>query len=168
MKYYARIGDREFEVEVTRRGDRLELTLDGRSVHADLSAVDPGAKYSVLLDRRSFDVTVDGNGEKLDLVVNGHAWHVGVEDERERSTRDLGGRHGASGGTVEAVMPGIVRRVRVKPGDTVEQGQPLLILEAMKMENEISAETAGVVEKVLVADGQTVESGQALVVLRGA
>ncbi len=166
MKYFARIGDREFAVEVERSADRIVLVLDGARVGADVSAVEAGAKYSVLLDRRSFDVTVGGDGERLDLVVNGHAWHVSVEDERERSTRDLGGPQARTGGSIEAVMPGIVRRVGVKAGDAVAVGQPLLILEAMKMENEIRAESEGVVEKVLVADGQTVESGQVLVVLR--
>ncbi|MBI4879242.1 MAG: hypothetical protein HY812_06230 [Planctomycetes bacterium] len=99
-------------------------------------------------------------------MINGRAYQVEVEDERERIGRAIGSGGASGGGVVESVMPGIVRRVEVAPGSRVKTGDRLLILEAMKMENEICAEMDGVVEKVHVADGQTVEGGAPLVTLQ--
>jgi biotin carboxyl carrier protein len=90
---------------------------------------------------------------------------VPVEDERTRETsRLVGGPRKATGpAEVRSVMPGVVKEVRVAPGDAVEAHQPLLVLEAMKMENEIRADRAGVVREVHVKPGQAVEKGARLV-----
>jgi len=122
-------------------------------------------KYSVLLGRQSFSVSVDGDGKSMTLVIAGRAYTVDVEDERERATRGISAE-GPPGGVVESVMPGVVRSVAVRAGDVVEVGGPLLVLEAMKMENEIRSEVAGTVSVVHVQAGQTVEQGVPLVTLK--
>lgn len=167
MKYFTKIGKREFEVEMGSLGSTLELRLAGRTYLVDCATVDPGEKYSILIDGRSFDVTLDGDGRKLALIVDGHAYHAEVEDERERAMSQIAGHGGDAGGVVESVMPGIVRKIFIEVGQEVKAGDRLLILEAMKMENEIRAESAGIVERVLIAEGQTVDGGQPLVSLKG-
>ncbi len=165
MRYFATIGDCEVEVDVRSTPEGLALTLDGTTYHVDLAAVEEGKKYAVLVDHRSYAVSVDGDGRKLSLIVSGRAYHLHVEDERERAIRGISGGVAEAGGVIESVMPGIVRRVEVTVGTVVTAGDRLLILEAMKMENEICAENDGVVEEVHVCDGQAVEAGQVLVTL---
>jgi pyruvate carboxylase subunit B len=165
MKWFVTLDGRSFEVELAERDGTLTATLDGRSCAVDVRAIEPDEKYSVLLDRRSFSIAVDGDGRKMTLVISGRSFTLDVEDERERAARAIGGADGPRGGVVESVMPGVVRQVAVKPGDTVAAGDPLLVLEAMKMENEIRAESAGVVAAVHVKPGQTVERGEKLVTI---
>ncbi len=165
MKYFIRIGAAEHEVDVEATDDRLVLRHGDDTFHADVSEVEAGEKYSVLVDGRSFSISVDGDGRKMTLVVGGRDHGVEVEDERERAMREISGGGASGGGVVEAVMPGIVRRVDAAPGGAVEAGDRLLILEAMKMENEICAEAAGVVEEVFVKEGDTVEAGAPLIQL---
>lgn len=165
MKYHVKFGDADHEVDVDPTADGLVLRHDGEAVRADVSEIEPGEKYSILLDGRSFSVSVDGDGRKLSLIVSGQDHTVEVEDERERAMREISGGGAAAGGLVESVMPGIVRKVDVEAGAVVVAGDRLLILEAMKMENEICAEADGVVEEVLVKVGDTVEAGSPLVSL---
>jgi biotin carboxyl carrier protein len=165
MKYFVTLDGRDFEVELSEKQGTLTASTGGVRCAVDVRAIEPEEKYSVLLDRRSFSVAVDGDGRKLSLVISGRAFAVEVEDERERAARAIGGAEGARGGVIESVMPGVVRHVAVRPGDTIAAGAPLLVLEAMKMQNEIRAESAGVVAAVHVNAGQTVERGQRLVTL---
>lgn len=170
MRYFAKVGKREFEMTVTPQAGSplLEVALGDKRFAVDCAGIDSGEKYSILIDGRSFDVTVDGDGKRLSLIVDGHAWHAEVEDDRERAMSQIAGHGGSAGGLVESVMPGIVRKVDVKVGDVVKPGDRLLVLEAMKMENEIRAEHGGLVEKVLVTEGQTVDGGQPLVSIAAA
>lgn len=166
MKYHARIGGREHALDVRVVRDGLEVELDGAVHRVDLSTVAAGEKYSILIDGRSYAVSVDGDGRRLSLMVSGRSYHAEIEDERERAVAGIGGPSGPSGGVVESVMPGIVRRIEVAPGKTVAPGDRLLILEAMKMENEIRAEIAGIVTEVHVTADQAVDGGQKLVTIR--
>jgi len=178
MKYFVRVGQRELEVLVQPASIQPEsgaesgaaplglcLSVNGRAYQVETSAVQEGEKYSVLIDQRSFSVSIDGDGRELSLIVNGLAYQVAVEDERERVMREIAGPGGAQGGDMESVMPGIVRKIEVEVGSRVAAGDRLLILEAMKMENEICAEWDGVVTAVHVSDGQTVDGGDLLVSL---
>jgi biotin carboxyl carrier protein len=116
--------------------------------------------------------TPDRDGRRLvEVVVDGWRFELLVEDEsraalRERASRDRTAA-GAAGGPLEirAIIPGRVVAVAVAPGDTVEAGQTLLAVEAMKMQNELRAPRAGTVTRVPAAAGATVEVGDVLVVL---
>ncbi len=102
------------------------------------------------------------------ILSGGEVVEVEVVDERTRHIRRLvgAGKGPAAGGTVKAPMPGLVVRVLVEPGQVVAAGAGLVVLEAMKMENELKAPGAGVVASVAAQPGQAVEKGQVLVTIR--
>jgi biotin carboxyl carrier protein len=147
----------------------LRILVNGRSVEVDpadlkeVSQVEPGV-YSVLLEGRSFEVRAVTAGQCLNLEMEGRRFAAEVYDPRDRgqkSTATLGtGRQ-----NIRAHMPGKVIRVLVREGDSVELGQGLVVVEAMKMQNEMKAVRGGHVMEVRVHDGDTVSAGDTLVVL---
>ena len=164
MIYHVSIGGRSYQVVV----DGERVLVDGREVRASIQTV-PGTpvRHLVFDDRSaSFAVIPDGQG-RWTLLDQGEAVEVEVLDERTRHIRNLvgAGKSQARGGTMKAPMPGLVVRVLVEPGQVVTTGMGLVVLEAMKMENELKAAAAGVVEAVAVKPGQAVEKGQVLVTL---
>lgn len=164
MKYYVQVGARAFEVDLT--GDRV--TLDGQPVEAHLDAVVGTPLHHLLLGGASWTVAVEASqGGKWVLGAVGERREVTVEDERSRQIRALTGRKAAvaGGGVVRAPMPGLVVRLEVAVGDRVAAGAGLVVVEAMKMENELRAGAAGVVTAVHVQAGAVVEKGAALVTL---
>jgi biotin carboxyl carrier protein len=132
----------------------------------ELVPVRDTGSYSLLLGYRSIPVVAHGPNDELVLTLGAETWKARVEDEREALlAAALGDRGRSGGGTLKAVMPGIVREVRVAAGDAVRKGQALLILEAMKMQNEIRADADGVVAELHVAAGTAVAKGTPLVTL---
>jgi pyruvate carboxylase subunit B len=167
MRYYVTIGDRTFEVDLSGEVARV----DGRPIEAELAAV-PGTPIRHLLaDARSHTV-VARPGEARgwwDVHLDGRRFEIEVIDERTRAIRSMTGGGAVAQGPkpVRAPMPGLVVRVEVEPGQEVKAGQGVVIIEAMKMENELKAEAAGVVSRVLVQQGQAVEKGAVLVEFEG-
>ena len=143
---------------------KWQVVVDGRSLEIDseqlasAAEVEPGV-FSVLVDGRSFEVRV---GESVE--VRGRRFPVEVRDPRNATkgskTVLAGGRH-----NIKSPMPGKVIRVLVKKGDAVETGQGLVVVEAMKMQNEMKAPRTAQVLEVRVAAGDTVTAGETLVVL---
>lgn len=165
MKYIVDIG-----------GERLEVELDGETARIG------GVSHAVhLADVEGTPVHLVGIGDRVHRVVaRRHAergrytlrfdgWRLEAEalDERTRAIRDLTAEQAAHAGPlpVTAPMPGMIVRVHVQVGDTIEAGQGVIAMEAMKMENELRASTAGTVKAVLVQPGQAVDKGAVLVEL---
>ncbi len=170
MKYHVEIDGGELVLELVERKGRtyaVHPDLPGGEAVVDLAAVRDSGSYSLLIGDASVPVVAAGGMDGLTLVLGSETWHAAVRDEREQLARAAesvaGGR--AGGGLIRSVMPGIVRDVRVATGDTVANGAPLLILEAMKMENEIRADADGVVTAVHVTPGTAVAKGDPLVTL---
>ncbi|MGD2069786.1 MAG: biotin/lipoyl-binding protein [Gemmatimonadota bacterium] len=164
MLYHVTVGDRTLSVELGSE----EVTVDGRPVQADLRRV-PGTRvHSLLLDGASHRVVArqDGNGT-WNLHLRGRRMRAGVIDERTRIIREMTGAGTAASGpaALRAPMPGLVVKVEVEEGDAVEPGQGLVIVEAMKMENELRAAAAGRVARVLVEPGEAVDKDQVLIEL---
>ena len=162
MNFAARVGHDVFEI-VVRRVDRnyvvsldgVEHVVDARKLEADF--------YSILYEGKSYEVAVEAAGPNY--VVRHGANEMVVElADASRGGRDELPKHVALE-EIHAIMPGRVVRVLVAPGDAVEAGQGLVVVEAMKMENEIGAPRSGKVKEVAVAPGVTVESGAKLIVL---
>ena len=170
MKYYVEWAGRTRVVEIVSTKEGPRVLVDGVAHPADLATVTGTGLHSLLLDDRSVAFAEREEDGVAVLSFHDREVRVPVEDERTREAKRLtaGSRKVAGKGEIKSIMPGIVKEVRVKAGDAVALHQPLLVLEAMKMENEIRADRAGVVTSVAVMAGQAVEKGALLVVLRAA
>jgi biotin carboxyl carrier protein len=156
--------DRELEVEETS-GHELRLKFGGRQFEVDVRKVG-ASSFSVLIGNRSFDLEVVPEGDELIVASRGATTRVTLVDTARRSRGALGGRPVVSGkAQLKAMMPGRVVNVLVSVGDQVELHQGLVVIEAMKMENELKSPKAGKVSEVKVAPGQTVEKGDLLIVV---
>lgn len=142
----------------------LEVVAFGRKVDADV--IDLGEQLSVRVDGKVVDLTTEGAGPTVGIIGRGYRNYVEVESERQRAANSVK-KGGGSGGDnlVRAPMPGRIVKILVNRGDTVAAGQPLLVMEAMKMENEIKAKSAATILDVHVAAGAAVEGGIKLVTL---
>jgi biotin carboxyl carrier protein len=143
----------------------MECLVDGRAVSVDVRLLEPGVMSLLITSAeaqgRQYRCVLDGDG----VVIDGRRYGFAVEDPRS-----LQGRRGAGAGTegprpVKAPMPGRVVRVLVEAGDEVEEGQGVVVIEAMKMQNELKSPKAGRVIRVGAAVGDTVGSGDVLVVV---
>jgi biotin carboxyl carrier protein len=142
----------------------LEARVDGRRIDLDVVAV--GAQLNVRVDGQVVDLTTEGAPPEIGAVASGHRSYVRVESERMRSAEQAKKTTVAGGDKViKSPMPGRVVKVLVAKGDVVEAGQGLMVLEAMKMENEVRARVAGTVAEVHVAPGTAVEGSAKLVTL---
>ena len=169
MKYYVEFAGKARVVEIrARAGDGgTEVLVDGVPHPAELAVVEGTGLYSLLLDDRSFAFAARFEDGCAVLAFHDREVRVPVEDERTREAKRMtaGARRPKPRGDVRSVMPGVVKEVRVSPGDIVKPHQPLLVLEAMKMENEIRSDRAGTVKAVHVRAGQAVEKGALLATL---
>jgi biotin carboxyl carrier protein len=162
MKYVVLLDGQTIEVEVD--GDRV--TIDGRAHSATLGVISGTPLRQLLVDGRPLTLSVEAVGRgRWALTPRGERWELEVLDERTRHIRSLagGGDKRRAAGVLKAPMPGLVVRVEVRPGAQVAAGDPLVVLEAMKMENELKAGAPGTVKSVRVAPGEAVEKGQVLV-----
>lgn len=172
MKRTLMVGKEQYEVELRHLDGVTTLVWDGREEEVDLLEVEPGS-WSVLMGGRSVDVRLDaGRHPDPDLrafraTQFDGAYEFALQDPRKALLAAAGGAAGA-GGTLTAPMPGKVVKLLVKVGDKVEEGQSLLILEAMKMQNEYRAPGPGVIAKFHVAEGSTVETASPMVDLMAA
>jgi pyruvate carboxylase subunit B len=164
MRYFVTVADRTFEIDLTGPTP----TIDGEAVRAELAAIPGTAVRGLLLDDRSIPLIarVGAREGQWDLTLRGRRMHLSVVDERTRAIREMTGTADESAEkTLTAPMPGLVVRIEVEVGARVAAGQGLVIVEAMKMENELKAPADGVVASVAVAAGQTVEKGALLLTL---
>jgi pyruvate carboxylase subunit B len=165
VKYYVRIGGATHEVDV--EGGRVVVA--GETLETHLAAVPGTPLYHLLLGGESWTIAaqpLDGLG-RWALGVVGERLEVTALDERTHQIQTLTGRGRLAGseGTIRAPMPGLVVRIEVAEGQRVETGARLVVVEAMKMENELRASRAAVVQTVHVTVGQPVEKGAPLVTL---
>jgi biotin carboxyl carrier protein len=160
---------------------KLNLTIDGVEDRIELLAPAPACRfqlgdapersahvempelgvYSILLDGRSYDARVEETAGGLVVVIDGYRFEIEAHDPR-RWSRKAGAGAAEGVQTVAAPMPGKVVRVLVAPGDTVAAGQGLLVVEAMKMQNEMKAARAGRILTVTAKEGATVSAGEVL------
>ena len=163
MKLEIEIGGRTQRVELNRIGTRVEAFIDGRKVDAEAADLSDGA-YSILIDGRSFDVRVQQHGMVIRAISGGHEFAAIVRDPRKlRRGTDAFSAEGPQ--SVTAPMPGKVVRVLVKEGDHVDADQGLLVVEAMKMQNEVRSPKSGTVQALRAAEGQAVNSSEVLAVV---
>jgi len=162
MRYIVTLAGRTFEVVI----DGDSITVDGSPLSAELAGPPASPLRHLLTEGRGYLLAArrHGNG-RWSVELDGHAFDVEVTDERTHALRAAAAAAAppAKPKPVCAPMPGLIVRVEVQPGQVVEAGQGVVIMEAMKMENELRAEAPGVVSRVLVQAGQAVEKGAVLV-----
>ena len=162
MKYFVRIGESQHEVVI----DGDNVTVDGKTLRAHVEDI-PGTPLQMLsVGNERFRILARRGAERgsYDITVEGRRLQVEALDERAKVIRDLSGasKKRAGAGNLLAPMPGLVVRVNVKEGDAVRAGQGLVVMEAMKMENELRASANGTVKRVAATPGSAVEKGALL------
>ena len=165
MKYQAQIDDKLFDIDVNEDG---KLTTDGHTVNAELLQVGPLGLYSLLIDNRSVELVVEETTTGYRVTLGSDTFDVQVADERQLRLAKGTQAPAAPGGelAIKAPIPGLVVRIQVHEGEEVQAGQSLIILEAMKMENELRAPRAGVISDIKVKAGENVEQNATLMVLQ--
>ena len=167
MRYYVTLSpdSKPMEIEVTELpSGALEVKMGGKRIDVDVLAVGPS--LSIRVGGRVVDLTTEGAPPELGVVASGHRSYVRVESERMRAA-SAARKHdrGAADRVVRSPMPGRVVKVCAKVGEDVEVGQALVVVEAMKMENELTAKAAGRVAEIHVEAGTAVEGNAKLVTL---
>ena len=165
MKTFVKIGERTHEVELTERLGELIVHLDGERCEVEYAEADNLGQVVLIHGGKSYAMSIEGGPHRTAITIAGHRYDCELEDERERAANLAARAANKGGGIVKAVMPGVVVEVLVAVGDAVAEGQPLLILEAMKMQNEIGAPGSGVVKALHVDAGAAVGAGEKLVTL---
>jgi biotin carboxyl carrier protein len=147
-------------VELVHAGEIARWTIDGRALEADVVEVSPGV-YSILIDGKSLEVRVEPKGDGGLRVTSGRReFTVALRHPRQWKRYRGAGAEAEGRQQVTAPMPGKIVRVLAKTGDAVEAGQGILVVEAMKMQNEIRSPKSGTLERLLVVEGQTVNAGE--------
>ena len=162
MTYEVTVGDTVRTVKVDRDREDYVVVVDGETHHVQAKKL--SSALHLLVAGKSYDAGLvkTETGWEVDLVGTAHA--VDVVDPRRKALRMASG---AGDGLMKASMPGRVVSVLVSEGDEVVKGQPVLVLEAMKMENELKAPIDGTVGAIHVSDGETVDAGAKLVLVEG-
>lgn len=161
MKISANAGDRIFDIVIERQDGRYIVDVDGERHEVDAQKLEDGF-YTILLDSRSFEVSVERRGDAYHVRHGAAEQLVSFSDPGRRARE----RQSAAGPeSVVSVMAGRVVRLLVCEGDEVEPGQGVIVVEAMKMENEITAGKGGRVTAIDVTEGQNVDRGAQLLVI---
>ncbi len=161
MKYIAEIDGKEYEIEIL---DENHIRLGDQILAIDFSQVSGQPVYSLIVEGQSFEAYLYHDEGEWEVLMAGHQYRVRVEDEREKRLRLATGSASGQVGPylLKAPMPGLVVSVPVQAGQEVKKGDVLLILESMKMQNELKSPRDGVVSDIRVQPGDNVEQRQTL------
>ncbi len=163
MRYVTTIGEQQYTIDINQDN---QITVNGETIEINFQQMLDTTMHSIIVDGKSHDVRMDEGDGVYIVQLSGEIFEVMVEDER---TRRLAGVKSSLDVTGEAIikapMPGVVVEVLVTPGQTVEQGDILAILESMKMQNEFKAPRAGQVHAVRVTAGDKVDQGTIMVTI---
>ena len=185
MSYISSVGDKAYNVETGENSPQRDISIDGMRHSIDWQQIAPlaadakeqssiGGRFSLLIGEKSYEVFArrinkpGGKGHSYEIVVAGQRFEVDVEDEREKAlTGSIQAAHESGEAMVRAPMPGLVLGIPMETGAKVERGQTVVVLEAMKMENDLASPITGTLKEVRVSKGQTVNQGDVLVVVSG-
>ena len=161
MRYITIIDDKEFTVEII---DAKHVSINGKILDVDFESISGQPVYSLILDGRSHESYIARGDDHWQVLLRGRLYPVTVEDEREKRLRAAAGAGVVESGEfiLKAPMPGLVVAIPVSEGEEVKKGQVLLILESMKMQNELKAPRNGIVHRIKVKKGESVEQKQTL------
>jgi len=167
-RFVVQFLDRSHVVEICEEGDGYEVAIDGVVHQVDSARLDGSHVRSLLIGGRSWETHTVEDGDRFDVYLSGEVYPVQVIDEVWARARQGHVAKVAHGEVIQAPIPGSVVRILVQVGDTVAAGTPVAVLEAMKMQNELTARNGGIVATVHVAEGDTVAQGHTLITLKPA
>ena len=186
MPYISSIQDQSYRVDTGEQTPEREITIDEVPIKIDWRAIAPlaadakgqvgaGGRFSLLIGGRSYEVFArrivkpdEDGSQTYEIQFAGQRFEVQIEDERAKTLASSAkSAHDTGDAKVRAPMPGLVIGVPLEVGSKVERGQTVVVLEAMKMENDLAAPKAGTLKEVKVGKGQTVNQGDVLVVISG-
>jgi biotin carboxyl carrier protein len=161
MKYITTVEGKSFVVEII---DEKHVSVDGKIYQVDFESVSGQPVYSLIVDGRSHESYIYPGDDNWQVLLRGRLYPVTVEDEREKRLRAAAGGGVAETGEfhLRAPMPGLVVAIPIAEGQAVKKGQVILILESMKMQNEIKSPRDGTIGRIRVKAGETVEQKQTL------
>ncbi len=163
MKYITTINDKTFEIDIQPDGS---LLVNGQKREVDFHALGP-SMYSILDENMSYELTIENRDETVEVHMRGKLYDVKVMDERAQLLASRSGGAAADSGeiNIKSPMPGLIVAIKVEVGQQVTAGQTVIILESMKMQNELKAPRDAVVQAINVQAGQSVEQNKPLVKL---
>lgn len=163
MKYVTTVNGKSFEIEIEADGS---LIVNGQKRAVDFRALGP-SMYSILAENTSHELTIEQREDEIEVLVRGRLYSSQVLDERALlMAQRTGGMMGdAKEASVKCPMPGLIVLVPVQVGQSVTKGQTVVILESMKMQNELKAPRDGVVQIIHVEPGQSVEQNKVLITI---
>jgi biotin carboxyl carrier protein len=164
MKYYATVNGVEYTIEIDREN---QILVNGVRHQIDFQQLPEAGTLSLLLDNRSLEAIVEARDDAWEVLLHGELYSVRVQDERAYRLSQARGVlvEDTAELAIRSPMPGLILDVLVAPGDHVARGEKVVILESMKMENELRSSRDGLVKRVNVSKGANVEKDQTLVVI---
>jgi len=161
MKYITVVDGQEFVIEIINKN---QIVINGQPLQIDFESIHGQPVYSLIVDGKSYEAYVYPDEDNWQVLVRGNQYGISVVDEREKRLRAAAGGGQVAHGEIQlkAPMPGLIVDVLAEEGQAVERGDVLIILESMKMQNELRAARDGVVRRVRVKKGDSVEQKQTL------
>ena len=164
MKYFATVNGKEYTIEIDGE-DRV--VVNGQPHQVDFQQLTETGTLSLLLNNRSLEAIVNSREDHWEVLLHGDLYTAHVQDERAYRLAQARGTLAEETGEliIRSPMPGVILEVLVEPGARVARGDKVIILESMKMENELRSSRDGIVRRVQVATGDSVEKNQNLVII---
>lgn len=185
MPYISTVSDKTYRIDTGENASQRNITIEGTQYSIDWRQIVPlaadakghipeGGRYSLIIAGKSYEIFArrlnkpGEDGQTYEILIAGQRFEVHVEDEREKALAGIAkAGHETGEAMIRAPMPGLVLGVPVEPGAIVARGQTVVVLEAMKMENDLASPIVGKVKEIRVNKGQTVNQGDVLVVVVG-
>lgn len=161
MRFSISISGKQRQLEIVERGGSLEFRIDGKSLEIDMTRISPDV-LSILYAGKSYEVR---RGENDTVIVGKNSYEVQLRDPRSWRARHQATGGGSGPQKLTAAMPGKVVRVLSNPGASVHAGQGIVVIEAMKMQNEVRAPREGTIALIEVREGQAVNAGDLLAII---
>lgn len=164
IKYIAEIEGKEYQIEIL---SDTRVVINDVPHEINFQALRQHLSYSLLMDGKSYETHIYQDNGDWEVLLRGRRFHIQVEDERDRQLRMAAGQTSQQKGkfTLQAPMPGLVIEIPVAVGDEVEEGDVLVILESMKMQNELTAPRSGKITKIQAKINGNVERKETLLIL---
>ncbi|MCX5801555.1 MAG: hypothetical protein NTX17_09245 [Candidatus Eisenbacteria bacterium] len=166
MKYIASVDKRRYELDVELQNGRHVVRLGGKKYEVDLRRIPGSPVFSMLIAGKSYEVDVRREAEWLNVSVQGELYRISVKEELWATAAATTATSAESGVYhLKTPMPGLVVDIRTRVGDKVQRGQALMVIEAMKMQNELYAQAGGTVKEIRVKEQDAVDPTRILMVI---